>query len=91
MRDRVYGAGVRWADVQLPEGDLPLTTFARLISDRTRLVAVSAASNLIGTRPDVAGIAGLAHAAGALDIGVDHQPYVVELERRVGEEAPQVA
>jgi cysteine desulfurase family protein (TIGR01976 family) len=60
------GAGVRWADVQLPEGDLPLATFARLISDRTRLVAVSAASNLIGTRPDVAGIAGLAHAAGAL-------------------------
>jgi cysteine desulfurase family protein (TIGR01976 family) len=60
------GAGVRWADVQLPEGDLPLATLARLISDRTRLVAVSAASNLIGTRPDVAGIAGLAHAAGAL-------------------------
>jgi cysteine desulfurase family protein (TIGR01976 family) len=60
------GAGVRWADVQLPEGDLPLATFAHVISGRTRLVAVSAASNLIGTRPDVAGIAGLAHAAGAL-------------------------
>jgi cysteine desulfurase family protein (TIGR01976 family) len=60
------GATVRWADVQLPEGDLPLACFRSLISDRTRLVAVSAASNLIGTRPDVAGIAGLAHAAGAL-------------------------
>ena len=60
------GAVVRWADVQLPEGDLPLASFRRLISDRTRLVAVTAASNLIGTRPDVAGMAALAHAAGAL-------------------------
>ena len=60
------GAGVRFADVQLPEGDLPLAQLAELISDRTRLVAVSAASNLIGTRPNVAGIAALAHAAGAL-------------------------
>ena len=59
------GAAVRFADVQLPEGDLPLATLAELISDRTRLVAVSAASNLIGTRPDVAGITALAHAAGA--------------------------
>jgi cysteine desulfurase family protein (TIGR01976 family) len=60
------GAVVRWVDVQLPEGDLPLASFRRLISERTRLVAVTAASNLIGTRPDVAGIAALAHAAGAL-------------------------
>jgi cysteine desulfurase family protein (TIGR01976 family) len=60
------GAQLRWAEVQLPEGDLPLAGFSRLISERTRLVAVSAASNLIGTRPDVAGITGLAHAAGAL-------------------------
>jgi cysteine desulfurase family protein (TIGR01976 family) len=60
------GAGVRWAGVQLPEGDLALAQLAGLISDRTRLVAVSAASNLIGTRPDVAGITALAHRAGAL-------------------------
>ncbi len=60
------GAGVRMADVRLPEGDLPLAQLAGLICDRTRLVAVSAASNLIGTRPDVPGITALAHAAGAL-------------------------
>ena len=60
------GATVRWADVQLPEGDIPVATFARLISERTRLVAVSAASNLIGTRPDVPAITSLARAAGAL-------------------------
>ena len=60
------GARVRWADVQLPEGDLSLAQLAELISERTRLVAVSAASNLIGTRPDVARITALAHQAGAL-------------------------
>jgi cysteine desulfurase family protein (TIGR01976 family) len=60
------GAAVRWADVQLPEGDLALAQLAGLICERTRLVAVSAASNLIGTRPDVAGITALAHQAGAL-------------------------
>jgi len=60
------GATVRWADVQLPEGDVPVGAFARLISERTRLVAVSAASNLIGTRPDVPAITALAREAGAL-------------------------
>jgi cysteine desulfurase family protein (TIGR01976 family) len=71
------GAGVRFADVQLPEGDLQLAHLAGLISDRTRLVAVTAASNLIGTRPDVAGITALAHAAGALSYvdGVHATPH----------------
>ncbi len=36
------------------------------LSDRTRLVAVTAASNLIGTMPDVAAISAAAHDAGAL-------------------------
>ena len=72
------GATVRWADVQLPEGDLALPQVAELICDRTRLVAVSAASNLIGTRPDVAGITALAHRAGALAYvdGVHATPHV---------------
>jgi cysteine desulfurase family protein (TIGR01976 family) len=71
------GATVRWADVQLPEGDLPAAQFAELICDRTRLVAVSAASNLIGTRPDVAAITALAHASGALSYvdGVHATPH----------------
>jgi cysteine desulfurase family protein (TIGR01976 family) len=60
------GARVRWAGVVLPEGDLVTGQFAGLISERTRLVAVTAASNLIGTRPDVTGITALARAAGAL-------------------------
>jgi cysteine desulfurase family protein (TIGR01976 family) len=60
------GATVRWAEVDLPAGELPTEQYEQLLGDRTRLVAVSAASNILGTRPDVAAIAGLAHAAGAL-------------------------
>ena len=36
------------------------------LTDRTRLVAVTAASNLIGTMPDIPAIAAAAHAVGAL-------------------------
>jgi cysteine desulfurase family protein (TIGR01976 family) len=60
------GAEVRWAEVDLATGELPAAQFGELLSPRTRLVALSAASNVIGTRPDVAAITGMAHAAGAL-------------------------
>jgi cysteine desulfurase family protein (TIGR01976 family) len=58
------GATVRWLefDVDTTEPD----DVGPLLSDRTRVVAVTGASNLVGTRPDVAGIAAQAHAAGAL-------------------------
>jgi selenocysteine lyase/cysteine desulfurase len=47
------------------------------VSERTRLVAVTAASNLLGTRPDVARIAAQAHRAGALVYldGVHHAAH----------------
>jgi cysteine desulfurase family protein (TIGR01976 family) len=60
------GAAVRWAQVDPATGELPSAQYAELLSDRTRLVAVSAASNVIGTRPDVPAITAMARAAGAL-------------------------
>jgi cysteine desulfurase family protein (TIGR01976 family) len=60
------GTGVRWAEVDPETGELPLGQYESLISERTRLVAVTAASNLLGTRPDVAAIAGKAHRVGAV-------------------------
>lgn len=60
------GAVVRWAEVDPATGELPTAQYAALIGDRTRLVAVTAASNVIGTRPDVAAITAIARAAGAL-------------------------
>jgi cysteine desulfurase family protein (TIGR01976 family) len=60
------GAVVRWAEVDLATGELPAGQYRGLVGERTRLVAVSAASNVLGTRPDVAAISAVAHAAGAL-------------------------
>ncbi|MFC8076875.1 cysteine desulfurase-like protein [Streptomyces sp. NPDC057307] len=60
------GAVVRWADFDPATGELPVASVGALLTDRTRLVAVTAASNLIGTRPDVPAIADLVHRAGAL-------------------------
>jgi cysteine desulfurase family protein (TIGR01976 family) len=60
------GVTVKWAEVDLVTGELPAAQYADLVGPRTRLVAVTAASNAIGTRPDVAPIAGYARAAGAL-------------------------
>jgi cysteine desulfurase family protein (TIGR01976 family) len=71
------GATVRWADVDAATGELPAAQFGELLSSRTALVAVSAASNVIGTRPDVAAITALARAAGALSYvdGVHATPH----------------
>ncbi|ADB33345.1 cysteine desulfurase family protein [Kribbella flavida DSM 17836] len=58
------GATVRWLDFDPKTTELDDLT--PLLSDRTKLVAVTAASNLLGTRPDLAAIAPKVHAAGAL-------------------------
>jgi cysteine desulfurase family protein (TIGR01976 family) len=59
-------ATVRWIDFDPSTGELDLDQLAGVLGERTRLVAVTAASNLIGTMPPVAEISRLAHAAGAL-------------------------
>jgi cysteine desulfurase family protein (TIGR01976 family) len=60
------GATVRWAAFDPATGELTPDDVAAVLGTRTRLVAVTGASNLIGTRPPVAAIAERAHAAGAL-------------------------
>jgi cysteine desulfurase family protein (TIGR01976 family) len=71
------GATVRVAEVDLDSGELPLEQYERLVGPRTRLVAVTAASNVLGTRPDVAGISSIAHREGALTYvdGVHATPH----------------
>ncbi len=64
------GATVRWADIDPVTCELPAAQYDALIGERTRLVALTAASNAVGTRPDVAAVARRAHAAGAL-VAVD--------------------
>lgn len=60
------GATVRWAELDPATGELDPQAVGAQLSDRTRVVAVTGASNLIGTRPDVPEISRLAHEAGAL-------------------------
>jgi len=60
------GATVRWADFDQETGDLTVDDVRAQLSTRTRLVAVTGASNLLGTRPDVPAIVDAAHEVGAL-------------------------
>jgi cysteine desulfurase family protein (TIGR01976 family) len=71
------GVTVRLARVDPTTGQLPAAGVVDLIGPRTRLVALTAASNLIGTRPDVAAVCSVARAAGAVSYidGVHHCPH----------------
>jgi cysteine desulfurase family protein (TIGR01976 family) len=59
-------AAVRWVDFDPLTAELNLPELAELIGPRTRLVAVTGASNLLGTLPPIPHIADLAHRHGAL-------------------------
>jgi cysteine desulfurase family protein (TIGR01976 family) len=63
---RDVGAVVRWAEFSPRTAELSVADVARHLSSRTRLVAVTGASNLLGTRPPVDLIAAAAHERGAL-------------------------
>ncbi len=71
------GATVRFATFDPVSGVLTPDDVARVLSPRTRLVAVTAASNLLGSRPDLPTIAATAHEAGALVYvdGVHYTPH----------------
>ncbi|QDH10603.1 cysteine desulfurase-like protein [Nocardioides dongxiaopingii] len=58
------GATVRWLGFDPVTAELD--DVATVLTERTRLVAVTGASNLFGTRPPVRAVAEAAHAAGAL-------------------------
>ena len=60
------GATVRWADFDPATGELTPDDVVRHVTPRTRLVALTGASNLIGTRPDLAAIGVGVHEHGAL-------------------------
>jgi cysteine desulfurase family protein (TIGR01976 family) len=59
------GATVRFADPEPGTLALPAAAVEAVLSQRTRWVAVTAASNAVGTVPDLAGIVAAAHEAGA--------------------------
>ena len=59
------GVVVRFADIRTPECTLDLDDLGRQLTARTRLVAVTHASNAVGTIPDLQAVSRAAHAVGA--------------------------
>jgi cysteine desulfurase family protein (TIGR01976 family) len=60
------GATVRWIDFDPSTSELTVEDVAAQLSPRTKLVAVTGASNLIGTRPPLAAIADAVRTTSAL-------------------------
>ncbi|MER7187721.1 cysteine desulfurase-like protein [Streptomyces hyaluromycini] len=60
------GVRVRWIEIDPETTELDLDSYEQALTPRTRLVAVTAASNVLGTKPPVRRIADRAHEAGAL-------------------------
>jgi cysteine desulfurase family protein (TIGR01976 family) len=68
------GATLRWVDVHPEDCTLVMEDYDRLLTPRTRIVAVGYASNAVGTVNDVATVIRKAHAVGAL-VFVDAVQY----------------
>lgn len=60
------GATIRWAHFDVANGELSPEAVDEVLSPRTKLVAITGSSNILGTRPDVASIAARAHEHGAV-------------------------
>lgn len=75
---RDVGARVVWAKVDRDSGALAWEQYEELVGERTRLVAVTASSNILGVRPEVPRITAIAHRSGALTYvdGVHATPHM---------------
>ncbi len=64
--ERERGITIRRVAVDLATGELDLDSLRAALTPRTRLLAIGAGSNALGTINDVSAAAGLAHGVGAL-------------------------
>jgi len=83
-RDR--GLTVRTVPLDIATGELDWRALERAFTPRTRLLAIGAASNALGTITDVTAAARLAHAAGALCFvdAVHFAPHALVDARAIG-------
>ncbi len=63
LRER-KGAVIKWVELN-PDGSLDMESYASALGDRTKIVALTHMSNVLGTRTDGAEIVRMAHARGA--------------------------
>jgi cysteine desulfurase / selenocysteine lyase len=77
------GAVLRWVDVG-EDGSISLDAFERALSDRTKIVALTQMSNVLGTAPPIKDIVKLAHERG-VPVLVDGSQGAVHLDVDVRE------
>ncbi len=77
LRER-HGAVIKWAPVD-DDGNFLLEEFEKLLTDRTRMVAITQMSNLLGTVVPVKEVVRLAHARG-IPVLVDGSQAAVHLD-----------
>jgi cysteine desulfurase/selenocysteine lyase len=77
LRER-HGAVIKWAPVD-DDGNFLIDAFERLLTDRTRLVAVTHMSNVLGTVVPVKEVVRLAHARG-IPVLLDGSQAAVHLD-----------
>jgi cysteine desulfurase family protein (TIGR01976 family) len=84
--ERERGVTVRMARMRLEDGQLDWNDLERAITRRTRLVAIGAASNALGTINDVARACAAARAVGALSFvdAVHYAPHALVDVRAIG-------
>jgi cysteine desulfurase/selenocysteine lyase len=76
LRER-KGAVLKWVDT-LPDGSLDMDSLAKALTPRTKLLALTHMSNVLGTVPEVQAAISMAHAVGA-DVLLDGCQAVVNL------------
>jgi len=83
---RERGVTLRSVPLVLATGELDWAALERLLSPRTRLLAIGAASNALGTVNDVTSACALARAAGALTFvdAVHYAPHALVDVRAIG-------
>ncbi|MGC1208650.1 MAG: aminotransferase class V-fold PLP-dependent enzyme, partial [Ornithinimicrobium sp.] len=75
------GAQVRWAHFDPDTAELSVDAIAEVLSPRTRLVALTGASNVLGTMPDIEAIAARVHQQHVGQQRADqHRPALVYLD-----------
>lgn len=77
LRER-KGAVLKWVEV-LPDGSLDLRSLEQQLSKKTKLLALTHMSNVLGTVPDVKSATYMAHAVGA-DVLLDGCQAVVNMK-----------
>ena len=80
------GATVRWAEFDVATSELTVAAVEAVLSNKTKLVAITGAGNTIGTRPDLKAIGAAVHKVGALFFvdGVHLTPHAAISVKEIG-------